>query len=141
MTWLADLIDYGVIGLLLILSIWAVAIALERYSFFRQVQVMDYPSVTELETTLTRRLVVIGTIAANAPYIGLLGTVLGIMLTFYTMGTAGTLDVKTIMIGLSLSLKSTAMGLMVAIPCVVMNNMLRRKVKELVTEFEANHGT
>ena len=141
MSWLTDLIDYGVIGLLFILSIWAVAIALERYSFFRQVQVMDYPSETALETTLTRRLVVIGTIAANAPYIGLLGTVLGIMLTFYTMGTAGTLDVKTIMIGLSLSLKSTAMGLIVAIPCVVMNNMLRRRVKELVTEFEANRGT
>ncbi|HTN94291.1 MAG TPA: TonB-system energizer ExbB [Gallionella sp.] len=141
MTWLTDLIDYGVIGLLFILSVWAVAIAFERYSFFRQVQVKGYLSEVALETALTRRLVVIGTIAANAPYIGLLGTVLGIMLTFYTMGTAGSLDVKTIMIGLSLSLKSTAMGLMVAIPCVVMNNMLRRKVKELVTEYGADRGT
>jgi biopolymer transport protein ExbB len=46
----------------------------------------------------------------------LLGTVLGIMLTFHTMGA---LAVTTIMIGMSLALKATAAGLLVAIPCVV----------------------
>jgi len=86
-------------------------------------------------------LVIIGTIAANAPYIGLLGTVLGIMLTFQTMGTSGTMAVSTIMIGLSLALKATAAGLLVAIPCVVMNNVLRRRANELVTIFKSCHGT
>jgi biopolymer transport protein ExbB len=80
-------------------------------------------------------------VAANAPYIGLLGTVLGIMLTFHTMGTSGTMAVSTIMIGLSLALKATAIGLLVAIPCVVMNNVLRRRVSEILTEYRTQHGT
>lgn len=141
MNWLSDLIDYGVVALLLILSIWAVAVALERFAYYRRVDLGRFASAEVLETTLTRRLVVIGTIAANAPYIGLLGTVFGIMLTFYTMGSTGDMDVKAIMVGLSLSLKSTAMGLLVAIPCVALNNALRRKVKELMTEYGARHGT
>ena len=83
----------------------------------------------------------IGTVAANAPYIWLLGTVLGIMLTFHTMGTSGALAVSSIMIGLSLALKTTAMGLLVAIPCVVMNNVLRRRVSELLAQHKAQHGS
>jgi biopolymer transport protein ExbB len=83
---------------------------------------------------------VIGTVAANAPYIGLLGTVLGIMLTFHTMGTSGALAVTAVMIGLSLALKATAAGLLVAIPCVVMNNVLRRRVNELLAQYRSQHG-
>jgi biopolymer transport protein ExbB len=135
------LVDYGVIGLLLALSVWAVAVAVERWLFFRRVDVTQFPSPHLLEITLTKRLVVIGTVAANAPYIGLLGTVFGIMLTFHTMGTSGTMAVSTIMIGLSLALKATAMGLLVAIPCVVLNNVLRRRVTELLTLYTVQHGS
>jgi biopolymer transport protein ExbB len=138
---LQHVIDYGVIGLLLALSLWSVAIAVERWLFYRRINLSQFPNVLLLEMTLTKRLVIIGTVAANAPYIGLLGTVLGIMLTFHTMGTAGTMAVSTIMIGLSLALKATAFGLLVAIPCVVMNNVLRRRVSELVTQYKAQHGT
>jgi len=137
---LKNVVDYGVIGLLLALSIWAVAIAVERWLFYRRVNVAQFPNQHLCEIALTKRLVIIGTIAANAPYIGLLGTVLGIMLTFQTMGTAGTMAVSTIMIGLSLALKATAAGLLVAIPCVVMNNVLRRRVNELVTVYKSCHG-
>jgi biopolymer transport protein ExbB len=138
---LKNVVDYGVIGLLLALSVWAVAIAVERWLFYRRVNVAQFPDQHLCEIALTKRLVIIGTIAANAPYIGLLGTVLGIMLTFQTMGTAGTMAVSTIMIGLSLALKATAAGLLVAIPCVVMNNVLRRRVNELVTVYKSRHGT
>lgn len=138
---LKDAIDYGVIGLLLVLSVWSVAIAIERWLFYKRVNLSQFPNAQLLEITLTKRLVIIGTVAANAPYIGLLGTVLGIMLTFHTMGTSGTMAVNTIMIGLSLALKATAIGLLVAIPCVVMNNLLRRRVTELLTEYRAQHGT
>jgi biopolymer transport protein ExbB len=137
---LKNVVDYGVIGLLLALSVWAVAIAVERWLFYRHVDVAQFPNQHLCEIALSRRLVIIGTIAANAPYIGLLGTVLGIMLTFHTMGTAGTMAVSTIMIGLSLALKATAAGLLVAIPCVVMNNVLRRRVNELVTAYKSRHG-
>jgi biopolymer transport protein ExbB len=44
------------------------------------------------------------------------------------------------MIGLSLALKATAIGLLVAIPCVVMNNVLRRRVNEILTEYRTQHG-
>ena len=134
-------VDFGVIGLLLALSLWSVAVAIERWLFYRRVNLSQFSNALQLEITLTKRLVIIGTVAANAPYIGLLGTVLGIMLTFHTMGTSGTMAVNTIMIGLSLALKATAVGLMVAIPCVIMNNVLRRRVTELLTQYEAQHGT
>jgi biopolymer transport protein ExbB len=136
-----DIVDYGVIGLLIALSIWAVAVAVERWRFYRTVDLKEFPNQQVCEMMLTKRLVVIGTVAANAPYIGLLGTVLGIMLTFHTMGTSGTMAVSSIMIGLSLALKATAIGLLVAIPCVVMNNALRRRVNELLTLYKVQHGT
>lgn len=134
-------IDYGIIGLLLLLSLWSVAVAIERWLFYRRVDLTQFANAQLLEITLTKRLIIIGTVAANAPYIGLLGTVLGIMLTFHTMGTSGTMAVSTIMIGLSLALKATAIGLLVAIPCVVMNNVLRRRVAELLTQYQAQHET
>ncbi|MGD9850598.1 MAG: TonB-system energizer ExbB [Nitrospirales bacterium] len=138
---LHQLIDYGIIGLLIALSIWAIAVAIERWLFYRQVDPRKYPDQQTFEVALTKRLVIIGTVAANAPYIGLLGTVLGIMLTFNSMGTSGTMAVSTIMVGLSLALKATAIGLLVAIPCVVLNNVLRRRVTELISLYKVQHGT
>src|SRR5262245_46282278 len=138
---LKNIVDYGIIGLLFVLSLWSVAIAVERSPFYRNVDLARFPNTHLLELALTQRLVIIGTVAANAPYIGLLGTVLGIMLTFHTMGTSGTMAVNTIMLGLSLALKATAVGLLVAIPCVVMNNILRRRVAELVAQYKVMHGS
>lgn len=137
---LKEAVDYGVIGLLLALSMWSVAVAIERWLYYKKVDVARFTNLQECEIALTKRLVVIGTVAANAPYIGLLGTVLGIMLTFHTMGTSKTIAVSTIMIGLSLALKATAAGLLVAIPCVVLNNVLRRRVSELLSSYKVQHG-
>lgn len=138
---LAAMVDYGVLGTLLICSLWAVSLAFERWLFYRRVDIADYPNSSALETDLTRHLTVIGTIAANAPYVGLLGTVLGIMLTFHKISIEKNLDVHTIMFGLSMALKATAVGLMVAIPCVVLNNMLRRRIKILLTAYEVRLGS
>ncbi len=137
---LKNLVDYGIIGLLVALSLCALAVAAERWLYYRRVTPTQFENIQLLEMALTKRLVVIGTVAANAPYIGLLGTVLGIMLTFHTMGTSGAMAVGTIMVGLSLALKATAIGLVVAIPCVVLNNILRRRVSELLTLYKVQHG-
>ena len=137
---LKNAVEYGIIGLLIALSIWSVAVAVERWLYYRRVDLTQFTDIQTFEMALTKRLVIIGTVAANAPYIGLLGTVLGIMMTFHTMGTSGTMAVNTIMIGLSLALKATAVGLLVAIPCVVMNNILRRRVSELLTIYKVQHG-
>ncbi|MDX9970026.1 MAG: MotA/TolQ/ExbB proton channel family protein, partial [Hydrogenophaga sp.] len=110
---LRPLVEYAVFGVLLLLSVAVVAIALERQRFFRRIDVRGYSSRARLESDLTRRLNVIGTVASNAPYLGLLGTVLGIMLTFQTLGATGEMDVKSIMTGLALALKATAAGIVV----------------------------
>lgn len=137
---IGPLVEYAVFAVLIVLSIMAVAIAFERLRFYRTVQATRYSSRARLEADLTRRLNLIGTIGANAPYIGLLGTVLGIMVTFQTLGSGSNMDVKSIMTGLSLALKATAAGIAVAIPCVVLNNILRRKVREHMAIFDEANG-
>ena len=133
-------IDYGIIGLLVVLSFLAVAIAVERYLTYRKIKVSNYADRKELELHLSGRLHLIATIGSNAPYIGLLGTVLGIMLTFYTMGKTGFMDSGSIMVGLALALKVTAAGLLVAIPTIVIYNLLQRKANVLLMQWEIEHG-
>jgi biopolymer transport protein ExbB len=140
MDWLKEAIDYGVIGILLFMSLIAVAIAVERILVYRGIRIAEFDDKKSLELMLTQKLHVIATIGSNAPYIGLLGTVLGIMLTFRTMGLEGMMDSGKIMVGLALALKATAAGLVVAIPSVVIYNFLLRRVKVLIMEWEISHG-
>ena len=73
---------------------------------------------------------VISTVGANAPYVGLLGTVIGILLTFFQIGHGdGEVDASAIMMHLSLALKATALGILVAIPSMMFYNGLGRKVE------------
>ena len=138
MVWLHDLVDYGVLGLLFFLSIVGVAIAIERFLVFRSVQVSAFATRKELELYLFDKLHLIATIGANAPYIGLLGTVLGIMLTFYDIGSVG-FDTTKIMQGLALALKATALGLLVTIPAVAVYNLLLRRAKVLLLHWDIAH--
>lgn len=140
MEWLKMVVDYGVIWLLLLLSIVAVGCAIERYLVFKKIRLQDFSDKKSLELELTKKLHVIATIGSNAPYFGLLGTVLGIMLTFYTMGTEGFMDTGKIMAGLALALKATAVGLLVAIPAVALYNLLLRRVKVLILRWEIMNG-
>ena len=140
MEWLKAAIEYGIIGLLVILSMAAVGIALERRLFFKRILVKDFSNRRELELALTRKLHLIAIVASNAPYIGLLGTVLGIMLTFATMGQDGMMDSSKIMTGLALALKATAVGLLVAIPAVTLYNLLLRNAKELLMKWDIHNG-
>jgi len=137
---LKELVDYGIIGLLLLLSFFALAVAIERWNFYRKVEVERFKTKQELEMELTKGLTFIASVASNAPYIGLLGTVLGIMLTFYTIGQEGFVDTKKVMVGLALALKATAVGLLVAIPSSVLYNLLLKKVKNLLLLWEIKNG-
>jgi biopolymer transport protein ExbB len=140
MEWLRSAIDYGIIGVLIMMSVLAVAVAVERKLYYRRVQLSAFHDKKQLELELTRRLHFISTVGSNAPYIGLLGTVLGIMLTFSTIGAKGLVDTGQIMTGLALALKATAVGLLVAIPSVVMYNFLLRAARELLMEWEIRNG-
>lgn len=140
MDWLSGVIDYGVIGLLLALSVLVVTVFIERYVFYSSLSINSFQDIKSLELVLTRKLLVIASVGSNAPYIGLLGTVLGIMLTFYNMGQDATVDTAKIMTGLALALKATAVGLVVALVAVVLYNTLLRKAKVLMLEWEIANG-
>ena len=121
-----DYIILGILGLMSLIMLWKV---LERYIFLARVDVRDYPNIHELNIALERNLTPIYTIGSNAPYVGLLGTVTGILITFYDMGQhGGNIDAAQIMVGLALALKATALGILVAIPSIMFYNMLSRKV-------------
>jgi len=138
--WITGAIDYGVVGLLALLSVVVVAIGIERAMFFRRLDTARIGDIKSLELTLTRRLFVIALVASNAPYLGLLGTVLGIMLTFYKMGLGTAIDPTQIMAGLALALKATAVGLVVALVAVMLYNTLLRRVSVLMLEWEIAHA-
>jgi len=141
MEWLGHFIDYGIIGLLIVMSIISLAIFIERFLFIKKINLDKYDGNRKgLEIVLTQRLSVMATIGSNAPYIGLLGTVLGIMFTFYTIGVAGYVDATKIMVGLALALKATAIGLCVAIPSVAFYNVLLRKVKVTLLQWDVKYG-
>ncbi|RXJ65883.1 TonB-system energizer ExbB [Halarcobacter ebronensis] len=128
--------DYGIIGFLGFLSFLTLMFYIERIWFYKTIKLEEYKNKEELEIELTNNIGIITTTASNAPYIGLLGTVFGIIVTFYIMGQSGNIDVKNIMTSLALALKATAMGLIVAIPAIVFNNHLVRKTEVLVAKWE-----
>ena len=140
MEWVKELIDYGVIGFLLLMSVVALSVAAERFLVYRRIRVDHFSNKKSLELRLSGKLHIIATIGSNAPYIGLLGTVLGIMMTFYSMGLEGFMDTGKIMVGLALALKATAVGLVVAIPSIVAYNLLLRRVKVLLMQWEIENG-
>jgi len=129
-------LDYGVVGILSLMSVVTLWLFIERMMFYKSVRIEDYEHRDTLELELTNNIGVISAIGSNAPYIGLLGTVIGIMITFYTMGDAGAVDAKKIMMGLALALKATAMGLVVAIPAIVAYTITLRKVERVLTHFD-----
>ena len=140
MEWYKEVIDYGVIGFLIMMSVVALSIAAERFIVYRRIRVDHFADKKSLELRLSGKLHIIATIGSNAPYIGLLGTVLGIMMTFYSMGVEGFMDTGKIMVGLALALKATAVGLVVAIPSIVLYNLLLRQVKVLLMRWEIENG-
>ena len=132
----ATFIDYGIFGFLIFLCLLVIAIGIERLWFYSIIRLDDYEDKRELELDLHKRLTLIATIGSNAPYIGLLGTVIGIMLTFVSIGANSILDTKGIMSGLAMALRATALGLVVAIPSVVFYNLLLRKAEVILTNWE-----
>jgi biopolymer transport protein ExbB len=132
-------LDYGVVGILVLMSIVALWLFIERLMFYRAVRLDDYESRDLLELDLSDNLSTIGAIGSNAPYVGLLGTVIGIMITFYTLGDVGAVDTKKIMTGLALALKATAMGLIVAMPAITFYTIVMRKMERILAHWDAKH--
>ncbi len=133
-----QILDYGVMGVLILMSIVTVWLFIERIMFYKSVRIEDYEHRDTLEMDLTDNISVLSAIGTNAPYVGLLGTVIGIMITFYTLGDVGAVDAKKIMMGLALALKATAMGLVVAMPAIVAYTVVLRKIERVLSLYDVS---
>ncbi len=79
----------------------------------------------------------LATVGSNAPYVGLFGTVLGIMKAFNDLATAPEAGQQTVMAGISMALVATAAGLFVAIPAVAFYNYYSKQVKSIFQNLES----
>lgn len=86
---------------------------------------------------LDRGIVILGTLGNNAPFIGLFGTVLGIIIAFQDLARNPAGGPSVVMAGISEALIATAVGLMVAIPAVIAYNFFQRVVKRHISNSEA----
>lgn len=93
---------------------------------------------TQQLTALQNNLPILATTASTAPYVGLLGTVLGILSAFREIAQTGQTGASVIAGGISEALTATALGLGVAIPAVVAYNYFTSRVNALSLQIETN---
>jgi biopolymer transport protein ExbB len=91
-------------------------------------QILESAKIRE-KMILEENLLVLGTLGNNAPFIGLFGTVLGIIKAFNDLAIQGTSGSTVVMQGVSEALVATAMGLLIAIPAVVSYNYFQGQIK------------
>jgi biopolymer transport protein ExbB len=96
-------------------------------------------ALSEQKMLLERNLGVLGTMAAVAPLIGLLGTVWGIMRAFHDMAVIGSAAPSVVAAGVAEALVTTAAGLVVAVPAVMLYNHLARRSNGMLVVAE-NHA-
>jgi biopolymer transport protein TolQ len=90
-------------------------------------------SASEAVTSLERRMTWLATIAATSPFVGLFGTVVGIIDAFHGLGTAGAATLRAVAPGISEALITTAAGLFVAVPAVIAYNQFTARIKIFAT--------
>lgn len=130
-----DITVFSLLGLMSFIMVW---LAIERKLFFSRIELNQYDSLEALKVASTNNLTTIASIGSNAPYVGLLGTVLGILVTFYELGLNNQIETGQIMMGLALALKATAGGIALAIPSIIIYNGLLRKVDVIELEYQAH---
>jgi len=92
-------------------------------------------STVEL-SKLEKRVTFLATIASVAPFIGLFGTVWGIMIAFLRIGATGATNLATVGPGISEALIATALGLFAAIPAVLFYNHFTTQVKGFAAQMD-----
>jgi biopolymer transport protein ExbB/TolQ len=181
---ITDIIEKCVLLLLISLSIWSIAIMIDRKRFLKkQISQNDFLKIQKMiseksisfqrisednffcdafkfaevhseqfkktasidrsissfikdkRIDLEKGLPVLGTLGANAPFIGLFGTVLGIIRSFAYLGTQS--GSQAVMSGVSQALYATAVGLLVAIPAVVAYNNFSNQIKRAIGRVES----
>ncbi len=95
-------------------------------------------TLSQQKILLERNLGVLGTMAGVAPLIGLLGTVWGIMRAFHDMALTGSAAPSVVAAGVAEALMTTAAGLVIAVPALVLYNHLSRRMNVMLTVAENN---
>jgi biopolymer transport protein ExbB len=95
-------------------------------------------SLSQQKLLLERNLGILGTMAAVAPLVGLLGTVWGIMRAFNDMSATGTAAPSVVAAGVAEALVTTAAGLIIAVPALMLYNHLSRRMGVMLTVAENN---
>ena len=107
------------------------------YGHSEQVILNNMERQIVIETTLLEKFIaIVGTIGSTAVYIGLFGTVLGIIRAFRDISSTGTGGINVVTAGISEALVSTAAGLCVAIPAVVAYNYFIKRIDNFVRDME-----
>ncbi len=96
---------------------------------------MERTRATEIDN-LEKGLPILGTIVAASPFLGLLGTVWGIMESFLQIRARGSAHITVVAPGISDALITTVYGLLVAIPALIFNNLLRSRITNLDTKLD-----
>jgi biopolymer transport protein ExbB len=96
-------------------------------------------ALSQQKLLLERNVGMLGTMAAIAPLIGLLGTVWGIMRAFHDMANTGSAAPAVVAAGVSEALMTTAAGLVIAVPAVLLFNYFSRRMNVMLTVAE-NHA-
>lgn len=86
---------------------------------------------------MEKNLIVLGTLGNNAPFVGLFGTVLGIIKAFNDLAMSGSSGVAVVMSGISSALIATAFGILVAIPAVVANNYFQTRLRRIMSNSQS----
>ncbi len=115
-----------------------VRVGLQNYKLpYHQLQELMTATREEERVKLERYLGVLGTLGNSSPFIGLFGTVVGIIKAFHDLAASGSGGPTVVAAGIAEALVATAGGLAVAIPCVMVFNYYMRKVKTMDVEMEA----
>ena len=86
-------------------------------------------AASEAVTSLERRMTWLATIASASPFVGLFGTVMGVVEAFHGLGTAGSATLRAVAPGMADALITTAAGLFVAVPAVVAYNQFSARIR------------
>ena len=92
-------------------------------------------AIAKQTANFEKDLSVLATISASAPFIGLFGTVTGIIDAFYSIGYQGAASIAVVAPGISAALVATAFGLFAAIPALIGYNIFRNKVRFISNEM------
>ena len=128
-----------VLYLLVVMSLLSFALIIERWVFYRRAEknrvalqtALAADGEAGLRVHLERNLTVLASVGSNAPFIGLFGTVLGIIRAFHNLSGDLTGGADVVMGAISEALVATAVGIFVAIPALAAYNGFQRKVEQL----------